>query len=226
MLSKCTHNHEVAAMDMPWTTVLCWQLAWSFENKELRTEHYMIHCWTMLHRKRGWTNGMNDPSCWTESSHRTMKSTTGPQLDEKRWTNINVWCFTDVVWKWRCYTKILTIHLLLFIHTVMQMQKMHMFVHICILKRHYATIFSKNYINYAGWKSFWWFIDTFWVVWWLLRLPLALLGRETEHATCCHRSEFNPEVSQPKYPIAPRKCSQIVVSKLLYSRHTPKHGTG
>ena len=92
MLSKCTHNHEVAAMDMPWTTVLCWQLAWSFENKELRTEHYMIHCWTMLHRKRGWTNGMNDPSCWTESSHRTMKSTTGPQLDEKRWTNINVWC--------------------------------------------------------------------------------------------------------------------------------------
>ena len=44
VFSKSTHNHEVAAMYLPWTTVLCWLLAQLFENKELRTVHYVIHC--------------------------------------------------------------------------------------------------------------------------------------------------------------------------------------
>ena len=37
VMSKSTHNHEVAAMYLPWTTVLCWPIARSFENEELRT---------------------------------------------------------------------------------------------------------------------------------------------------------------------------------------------
>lgn len=33
-------NHEVAVMYLPWTAELCWPLAWSFENEELRTSSW------------------------------------------------------------------------------------------------------------------------------------------------------------------------------------------
>ena len=42
VLSKKTHNHEVAGLYLPWTTVLCWLLARSLENEELGTVHYVI----------------------------------------------------------------------------------------------------------------------------------------------------------------------------------------
>ena len=79
------HDHEVAAMYWPWTTVLCWPLAQSFENKELRTVHYVIHCWTTLYGKRDWTNEqtkelhewfiMLNWQTGTETRHQAMKST-------------------------------------------------------------------------------------------------------------------------------------------------------
>ena len=56
VLSKCTHNHEVEAMYLPWTTVISWPLARSFENEELRIVHFMIHWYTTLYWKRDWTN--------------------------------------------------------------------------------------------------------------------------------------------------------------------------
>lgn len=34
------HNHEVAVMYLPWTAELCWPLARSFENEELRTSSW------------------------------------------------------------------------------------------------------------------------------------------------------------------------------------------
>ena len=67
-------------MYLPWTTPLCWALAWSFENEELRTVRYMISC-CMTYQKRDWTNEhtrTSHLSNWptrTQSGHRTMKST-------------------------------------------------------------------------------------------------------------------------------------------------------
>ena len=62
VLSKSTHNHEVAAMYLPWTTVLYWPLARSFDNEEPRTVDYMIHRLTTLCRKHDWTN---EQTMWT-----------------------------------------------------------------------------------------------------------------------------------------------------------------
>ena len=48
VLFKSAHNHEVAAVCLPWTTVLRWPLARSFENEKLRIVHHTIHRWTTL----------------------------------------------------------------------------------------------------------------------------------------------------------------------------------
>ena len=67
--SKSTHDHDDAAMCLPWTTVLCWPLARSFVNKELKTVHYMIHGETTLFLKREWASKrtnerMNEQDWW------------------------------------------------------------------------------------------------------------------------------------------------------------------
>ena len=75
--SKSTHDHDDAAMCLPWTTVLCWPLARSFVNKELKTVHYMIHGETTLFLKREWASEQANErkNEWTrlmgtESCHR------------------------------------------------------------------------------------------------------------------------------------------------------------
>ena len=65
-----TLSTDVAAMYLPWTRVLCWPLAWLFEDKELRTVNYMIQRQTTLYWKRDstdkWTNNTNDSSYGTD----------------------------------------------------------------------------------------------------------------------------------------------------------------
>ena len=57
VLSKSTHDHEVAAMYLPWTTVLRWPLARSLQNEKLRTVHHIIHRQTASYRKHDWMAG-------------------------------------------------------------------------------------------------------------------------------------------------------------------------
>ena len=78
-----------------------------------------------------------------------------------------------------------------------------------------CNIFSQNYINYAGWELFWWFYNHFWVV----SLPLVASPRTKRICNLLCSDRHNPDVTQRKYPIAPRKC-QIVVSKMLYGTDT------
>ena len=73
VLSKSTHNHEVAAMYLP---LSCWLLARLFENEELRTDHYMIHfakqlftgneqtTWTILPAEPTDGNWISTPKRW------------------------------------------------------------------------------------------------------------------------------------------------------------------
>ena len=52
-------------------------------------------------------------------------------------------------------------------------------------------------------------------------LPLVASPRKKRICNLLCSDRHNPDVTQRKYPIAPRKCSQIVVLKMLCGTDTP-----
>ena len=64
VLSNSTHNHEVAAMYLPWTTVLSWPLVQSFQNESLRTVCHVIQLCTTEQTNEQTNERMNELHEW------------------------------------------------------------------------------------------------------------------------------------------------------------------
>ena len=82
-----------------------------------------------------------------------------------------------------------------------------------------CNIFSQNYINYAGWVILM-VLQPFLGRFVGVSLPLVNSPRKKGICNLLCSDRHNPVVTQRKYPIAPRKCSRIVVSKMLYGTDT------